>query len=185
MEKYPEPQIKDLRFYLPEKRKHIVKGFEKAQKYKGEIPIGTEIKIPVGKEVEIHLQWCMKKGQHLRIVSIGFLDSYNGVEYEGHPEILCLTQSFIKEKRGGIGFRYIKDWHGHWTVEYLPFRYIPEDEVLVTSFDVIGKNKGKFPLAVHITVEEAPKLRKDVLWVKVVDEDEFEEFLQRLLKESK
>jgi len=173
---YPEAQVKDLRFFLPEREKHSANGFEKAQKDK-EIPVGKEIKIPKEKEVELHLQWWMEKGQHLRIFSIGFLDSYEGKEYKGHPEIPRLTRSFIKG--GDLGFRDVKDWHGHWTTEY-PSRYVPEEECVVTSFEVIGKNVGKYPLAVHIAVNEAPKPKREILWVEVVDGKEFEEYIQEL-----
>jgi len=174
---YSKAQVENVIFYLPEKRKHEVKGFEKAQKMRNETDIGKSVKIPTGKTVELHLKWIMKKKQHLRLVSIG-----SSGDYDKKPEILRLTRSFIKS--GDPNWRSVKDWHGYWTTEYQS-RYIPQDETVVASFEVIGRQIGKYNLQIRIWVEEAHHPHEEMLTVEVVEESEFDDYLLSIAENNR
>ena len=58
-ELYDKAQIKDLEFYLPEKQKHVVEGFE--QKEDAEIYLGKSVSISVGYERELHIRWNVRR----------------------------------------------------------------------------------------------------------------------------
>ncbi len=167
-EVYGEAQIRDLRFYLPERRKYPVTGFESLQEEKKEVPLGKEVEIKKDSETELHVQFWMDAPQRLRAISWGFLDKLNSEEYENHPTITELKRAFVVKKTSQFEREIYMDWHGHWHMEFPFSRFSPKDEVFVLCFIVQSNSDGKFPLGVNIRTEEAKKAYTETMWVKVV-----------------
>lgn len=167
-EVYEEARIRDLRFFLPDKRKHPVAGFEGIQKEKEEVNLGKEVKVTQGRETELHVQFWMDDPQKLRAISWGFIDNFKGKECLDHPEVLRLQRAFVVEKTSQFEREIYKDWHGRWHMEFPFSRFLPKDEVYVLCFIVKGDKDGKFPLAVNIRTEEAMNPFREELWVEVV-----------------
>ena len=167
-EVYDEAQVRDLQFFLPEKRKHPVAVFEGIQKEKEETNLGKELKIKNNSELEIHVQFWMNAPQKLRAISWGFVDVLDNKEYEGHPTIPKLQRAFVIKKTSQFEREIYMDWHGHWHIEFPFSRFLPKDEVFVLCFIVRSRGNGKFPLAFNIRTEEAKNPYRESLWVEVV-----------------
>lgn len=167
-EVYEEAQIRDLRFFLPERRKHQVSGFDSLQEDKKEVDIGKEIEIKKDSETELHVKFLMDAPQRLRAISWGFSDKLNSEEYENHPTITRLKRAFVVQKTSQFEREIYMDWHKHWHMEFPFSRFLPKDETFALCFIVRSYSKGKFPLVFNIRTEEAKKPYKDTTWVKVV-----------------
>jgi len=165
-EVYPEAQIRDLEFYLPERRKHSVDYFSQQQKEDKEVSLGEEIKIQKGKEIELLVRFWLDAPQTLRIISFGFLDEL-GEKYGGHPVVVKNTRAFVKKEIFPFPRHESIDWHDHYTIEYLNPRRITKDECMVISFIVKGDKEGEFPIAFHIHTDEAKEPYRGILWVSV------------------
>ncbi len=161
-EVYSKPVIRGPEFYLPEKRKHIVKYFSERQKDDEEIPLGSKIEIPKKKEVELHVRFWLDAPQRLRIISFGFLN-----RLKGHPVVIKNIRAFVRKEYGTIPRCETKDWHDHYTIEYVNPRRMPKGECVVCSFSVKGYKEGRFPLAFNICTEEAREEFREKLWVIV------------------
>ena len=148
-EVYNHAQIKDLQFYLPEKQKHPVEGFE--QKEDSEIIVGNSLTIPVGEERELHIRWWMAESQTLRTFIIGFGDNF-----KNKPEVIEGIRAFVKRKYSDLPREEYIDWHGNYHCEYGYVRRLPKDECFVSALKVKGVKKGKYILTVEISVAEAP-----------------------------
>ncbi len=167
-EVYEEARIRDLQFYLPTRRKHPVKGFEGMQKETDEVNLGKKLEVKSNSELEIHVQFWMDAPQRLRAISWGFLDKFNGEEYENHPTIPKLQRAFVMKKTSQFEREIYMDWHGHWHMEFPFSRFFPKDECYVLCFIVQSNSNGKFPLAFSIRTEEAKNDYTEILWVEVV-----------------
>lgn len=159
-EVFDEAQVKDLHFFLPEKRKHEVEGFE--QNENQQINLGQAVTIPLGSERELHIGWTMAKGQTLRGYSLGF-----GEEYNSKPEILRIRRAFVKKSFQKFTREEYIDWHGDFHCEYAHKRRLPENEPFVTAVRVIGRVAGDYKLQVSVIVDEAPKPFRGELTVTV------------------
>ncbi len=167
---YEEARIRDIEFYLPEKRKRPVHEFQSLQREKQELGLGKAVRIGKGREIELHARFWMDAPQKLRAISWGFLDNLTGKGYEGHPEVLKLQRAFVVEKTSQFEREIYRDWHGHWHMEFPFSRFLPKDEVYVLCFKVKGDEEGRFPLAVNIRTEEAKNPFRGELWVEVTQE---------------
>jgi len=167
-EVYEKAQIRNLRFYLPEKRKHVVKGFESLQKEKEEVPLGKKVEIKGNSNTELHVQFWMDAPQRLRAINWGFIDDPSNDNIKEYPTIPKLQRAFVVEKTSEFEREIYKDWHGHWHMEFPFSRFVPKDEVFVLCFIVQSSSEGKFPLEVTIRTEEAKKAYTETIWVKVV-----------------
>lgn len=167
-EVYEEAQTRDLRFYLPERRKHPVAGFESLQEEKKEVNLGKEVEIKEDSDTELHVQFWMDAPQRLRAISWGFLDKFKREEYENHPTIPRPQRAFKVKETSHFEREIYMDWHGHWHMEFPFSRFLPKDEVMVLCFIVQSNSKGKFPLEFNIRTEEAKKPYTETMWVKVV-----------------
>lgn len=165
---YETAQIRDLRFYLPEKRKHPVQGFEHLQEEKKEVNLGKEVEIRENNKTELHVQFWMDAPQRLRAIRWGFIDNPSNDETKEYPTIPRLRRAFVVEKTSEFEREIYKDWHGHWHMEFPFSRFTPKDEVFVLCFAVQSKSNGRFPLEVSIRTEEAKKTYTETIWVKVV-----------------
>ena len=166
-EVYPEARIKNLEFYLPERRKYKVAYFTRKQKEDKEVSFGEEIKILKGKEVELLVRFWLDAPQTLRIISFGFLDESEGKNYDRHPIVVKNTRAFLKKEVSPLPRYESIDWHDHYTIEYLNPRRITKGECMVISFIVKGDKEGKFPIAFHIHTDEAKEPYRGKLWVSV------------------
>jgi len=167
-EVYDEAKIRNLRFYLPERRKRPVAGFEGIQKEREEVDLGKEVKVGKESEIELHVQFWMDAPQKLRALSWGFVDSFGRKERVNHPTIPRLQRAFKVKETSHFEREIYMDWHGHWHMEF-PFpRFLPKDECYVLCFIVKSNCSGKFPLAFNIRTEEAKNPYTESLWVEVV-----------------
>ena len=167
-EVYDEAKIRNLQFYLPERRKRCVTGFESIQEEKEEVELGKKVEVANGSEVEIHVQFWMDAPQKLRSISWGFPDTFNGEEYTNHPTIGRLQRAFKVKETSRFEREIYMDWHGHWHMEFPFSRFLPKDECYVLCFIVKTNSSGKFPLAFNIRTEEAQNPYRENLWVEVV-----------------
>jgi len=153
---YEEARINCLEFYLPEKQKHAVDGFE--QKEDSEITLGNSISIPVGCERELHVRWWMAESQTLRSFSIGFLDRDGGKDYgfQNKPRIIERVTPFVKREYAFLAREEYIDWHGNYYCEFGHARRLPKGECFVCAVRVKGEKTGEYVLAVEISVAEAP-----------------------------
>ncbi len=158
-ELYDYAQIKDLQFYLPEKEKHVVEGFE--QKEDKDTIIGNSITVPASYERELHIRWKMAESQTLRSFTIGF----DG-EFKSKPKIIDRITAFVKRELSLLPREEYIDYHGNYHCEYGHARRLPKDETFVTSLKVKGEQGGKYVLSVEIFVFEAPHPYKGQLEVK-------------------
>jgi len=164
---YDNAQIRDVCFFLPEKRKCVATGFEEHQRENEEITIGKECKIQKGKKTDIHAKWLMDAPQRLRYIVWGFLDSLEGKDYKEHPTIEDYKRPFVVKEISYFDREVTQDWSGFWHIEY-PFpRFLPNGECFVLCFTVMGSSAGKFPLHFEVSTEEAKNSFKEVLWVDV------------------
>ncbi len=165
-ELYDRAQISDLEFYLPEKQKHAVEGFE--QKEDAPIFLGKAISIPVGVERELHIRWRMAESQTLRGFVIGFYDKREGQSFgfKSKPETIDRTRAFVKKPYNSLPREEYIDYHGFYHCEYGHARRLPKNEYFVTSLKVKGKQEGKYLLNVEISVTEAPHPFKEDLEVE-------------------
>lgn len=167
-EVYDEAQIKNLQFFLPEKRKFPAMGFEDVQNENEETRLGKEAKVHKGKETDLHVQFLIDAPQRFRFISWGFSDMFDGIPYKDHPTITKYKRAFIVEELSHFVREITKDWHGNWRMEY-PFpRFLPRGECFVICFTIIGDTVGKFPLTFEISSEEAPEPFVGTLWVEIV-----------------
>ncbi len=166
-EVYETAQIRDLRFYLPEKRKRPVRGFENLQEEKKEVNLGKEVEIRENSKTELHVQFWMDAPQRLRAIRWGFIDNPSDDETKEYPTIPRLRRAFVVEKTSEFEREIYKDWHGHWHMEFPFSRFTPKDEVFVLCFVVQSSSEGRFPLEVTIRTEEAKKAYTETIWVKV------------------
>ena len=157
-EVYEQAQISDVQFYLPEKQKHPVEGFE--QKEDDETIIGTSVTIPVDYERELHIRWRMAESQTVRSFDIGF----NG-EFESKPRIVARTRAFLKSEISTLPREEYIDYHGNYHCEYGHARRLPNDETFVSSLKVKGVQRGEYVLTVSIFVAEAPHAYNGTLQV--------------------
>lgn len=157
-ELYDRAQIKELQFYLPEKEKHLVEGFE--QREDSETIIGNSITIPVNYERELHIRWKMAESQTLRSFTIGF----DG-KFKNKPRIVDRTRAFVKREYSALPREEYIDYHGNYHCEYGHVRRLPKDETFVSSLKVKGVQMGQYNLTVEIFVAEAPHPFKGVLKV--------------------
>ena len=164
-EVYPEAKIRNLEFYLPERRKHSVDYFSQEQKEDEEVSLGKEIKIQKGKEIELHVRFWLDAPQTLRIISFGFLDKSEEKNYAEHPIVVKNTRAFVKKEILQFPRCESIDWHNHYTIEYINPRRMTKNELMVVSFIVKGVKEGKFPIAFHIHTEEAKEPYKEIMWV--------------------
>jgi hypothetical protein len=155
-ELYNQAQINDLQFYLPEKQKHVVEGFE--QKEDAEVLLGKYISIPLGSERELHVRWKMLESQTLRSFTVGFHDKGSGQSYsfKNKPEITDIIGAFIKKPQNLLPREEYIDWHGFYHCEYGHTRRFSKNDYFVSSLKVKGRQKGKYTLNVEIHVVEAP-----------------------------
>ena len=166
-EVYEEAKIRGLEFFLPEKRKRAIHGFESLQQEKQELSLGKNVGIEQGREIELHVRFWMDAPQKLRAISWGFLDSLLGKNYEGHPEVLKLQRAFVVEKTSQFEREIYKDWHGHWHMEFAFSRFLPKDEAYYLCFIVKGDREGRFPLGFNVRTEEATNPFAEELWIEV------------------
>jgi hypothetical protein len=164
---YDRAQIKDLEFFLPERRKRIVLGFENIQKEKIEIDIGKTMNVKPENEIELHVKFLMGAPQKLRAITWGFADKIDTEEYENHPTITNPKRAFKVIEKQHFERELYMDWHGNWHMEFPFSRFLPKDECFVLCFIVKTSKTGKFPLVFEIRTEEAKNPYKENLWVEV------------------
>ncbi|MBI2851140.1 MAG: hypothetical protein HYX80_08905 [Chloroflexi bacterium] len=157
-EVYEQAQISDVQFYLPEKVKHSVEGFD--QKEDVETIMDNCVTIPVGHERELHVRWRMAESQTLRSFVIGF----DG-EFKSKPRIVNKTNAFVKTPISTLPREEYIDYHGNYHCEYGFARRLPKCETFVSSIKVKGIQKGNYGLNVEIFVSEAPNPYKGTLQV--------------------
>ena len=166
-EVYQEAKIRNLEFFLPQRRKCEVKYFTDKQKEKDEFRVGEEIKILKGEEIELFVRFWLDAPQTLRIISFGFLDGSGDTNYEGHPIVLENTKRFLKKEISPLPRAESIDWHGQYSIEYLNPRRMPKGHWMVISFFVKGDKEGKFPISFDICTDEAKRPYNKILWVNV------------------
>lgn len=166
-EVYETAQIKDVMFFLPEKRKRVVAGFEHQQIDNEEVAIGNKVKIGLGSDTELHFKFTLAAPQRLRNISCGFLDRFEEKNYYAHPSITEYRRPFTIEEFGPPERKVYRDWHGFWHIEFLYPRFLAKDDCFVVCFALTATNAGEFPFHLEITTEEARSPFKEVLWVQV------------------
>jgi len=158
-ELYDNAQVENLRFFLPEKRKHRVKGFKQIEDK--EIDLGQTVTIPLGLERELHIHWQMAEAQTLRGYNLGFKGDYGS-----KPIILGIRRAFIKTLFQEFVREEYVDWHGDFHCEYAHHRRLLKDENFVAAIRVIGVLEGDYQLRVSVAVDEAPKRFEGYLTVR-------------------
>jgi len=167
-EVYDSAQIRDVQFFLPEKRKCIAIGFEEQQMEDEEIARGKEVKIKQGKETDLHIKFTIDAPQRLRNITCGFLDKFEESNYYAHPKIVNYKRPFAIEEFGPPERKVYRDWHGFWHIEFFYPKFLAKDDCFVLCFALMTEGVGKFPLHIEISTEEAKGPYKEVLWVEVV-----------------
>ena len=169
-EVYKTAKIKNLRFFLPDKRAHITKGFENIQNEHAEVDLGKEIEVKSNSNLECFNKFVFDAPQRLRVVTLGFTQNKDdGSEYEGHPVISTYKSTFKEKEISNIGRDIYMDWHQHWHVEFPFSRFFAKEDCVVLCFEIDTKSVGIFPLDFEIITEEAKVQYKERLWVKVVN----------------
>ncbi|MFC2022335.1 hypothetical protein ACFLTR_03905 [Chloroflexota bacterium] len=167
-EVYKRAKIKGLCFYLPEKQKRSVTGFESAQKEKEEVNFDKELQLIKDSEIEVHVKFFMDAPQRLRAITWGFVDKFAEKEYEGRPTIPRLQRAFKVVERQHFERELYMDWGGQWHMEFPFSRFLPKDECFVLCFIVKTNGTGKYPLVFEIRTEEAKNNHVESLWVDVL-----------------
>jgi len=167
-EVYKRAKIKGLCFFLPEKHKHSVTGFESVQKEKEEVSFDKELQLIKDSEMEVHVKFFMDAPQRLRAITYGFVDKFAKKEYEGHPTIPRPKRAFKVIERQHFNRELYMDWHGQWHTEFPFSRFLPKDECFVLCFIVKTGVAGKYPLVFEIRTEEAKNNYVESLWVEVL-----------------
>jgi len=165
-EVYETSPIKDVQFYLPEKRKCIAKGFGNEQQENKEIAKGKQVVITKG-DVDLHLKFVTDAPQRLRCITCGFLDEYEGCDYSTHPTIVEYKRPFTLKEYGPPERKEYCDWHHFWHIEFFYPRFFAKDDCFVLCFALKAEGVGKFPFHIEITTEEAKGPHKEVMWVEV------------------
>jgi hypothetical protein len=147
-EVYTQARVSDLCFYLPDVRKHKVKGFKQDK----EESLGSYIAIPVGLERELHIKWTMAECQTLTGYTVGFASNSGS-----QPQLLGNTYAFVTERIQGVTRDEFIDWHGNYHCEYMHRRRFPKGEDFVTAFRVKGITEGSYLLRVSVRVDDAPR----------------------------
>lgn len=169
-EVYKIAKIKDLCFFLPDKRAYVVKGFENSQKDRDEVDFGKEIKVPLDSNRELFVKFVLDAPQRLRIVTLGFAQRKDdGTDYEGHPVVSTLRTTFKAKETSHFEREVYMDWHQHWHMEF-PFpRFLAKGDCFVLCFEIASKDVGRYPLDFEVITEEAKSQYTQRLWVKVTN----------------
>jgi len=162
-ELYDEARVEDLHFFLPARRNHEVKGFK--QKDEEDTILGKYIAIPVGMEVELHLEWQMGESQTLRGYSLLF-----GGDRSSKSEILGVEVPLIKTRFQEFPREEYVDYVGRFQCEYAHQRRMPKGVYFNSSPRVRGVAEGSYPLYVSVAVDEAPQMFEGTLTVDCVKE---------------